>query len=71
MEAADVPSWLASPKAARHAFAVDAIRVGVALNLVQRWMGHARIETTSIYADVTGDEERTIAERMWGELQHL
>lgn len=70
MEAAGVPSSLASPKAARHAFAVDAIQLGVALNLVQRWMGHARIETTAIYADVTGDEERSIAERMWVGLQH-
>lgn len=69
MEAAGVPRSIASPKAARHAFAVDAIQLGIALNLVQRWMGHARIETTSIYADVTGEEERTIAERMWAGLR--
>jgi len=71
MESAGVPGWLASPKAARHAFAVDAIQLGVALNLVQRWMGHARIETTAIYANVIGDEERNIAERMWAGLRYF
>lgn len=40
-------------------------RSGVPLNLVQRWLGHARMETTAIYLQAMGDEEREIAARMW------
>ena len=65
MESAHIHASLATPKAARHAFGVSAIQSGVALNIVQRWMGHARIETTSIYANVLGKEERALAERTW------
>lgn len=65
MKSAHIHSSLATPKAARHAFGVSAIQSGVALNIVQRWMGHARIETTSIYANVLGKEERALAERTW------
>lgn len=65
MLAAGISPTLATPRAIRHAFAIDAIQSGAPLNLVQRWMGHARIETTSIYANATGPEERAVAERMW------
>jgi integrase/recombinase XerD len=59
----------AMPKAARHAFGVDSVQNCVALNMVQRWMGHARIETTAIYADVIGKEERALARRTWSSLE--
>jgi site-specific recombinase XerD len=62
---AGIQESLATPKAARHAFGVNAIQTGVALNVLQRWMGHARIETTAIYADVLGKEERALAELTW------
>ena len=65
MESAHIHASRATPKAARHAFGVSAIQSGVALNIVQRWKGHARIETTSIYANVLGKEERALAERTW------
>lgn len=54
-----------SPKGLRHGFGVHAIRSGIPLNLVQRWLGHASMATTSIYLQVMGDEERAIAARMW------
>ena len=60
----------ACPKGLRHSFAVAAIQNGVPLNLVQKWLGHARIETTAIYADATGAEERRIANRLWRSLRH-
>jgi integrase/recombinase XerD len=44
---------------------LHAIRCGVPLNLVQKWLGHARMETTAIYLQATGPEEREMAERMW------
>jgi hypothetical protein len=38
------------------------------LNMVQKWMGHARISTTAIYADASGDEEAAFAQKFWGDL---
>ena len=35
------------------------------LNLIQRWMGHARMHTTAIYAAVCGPEELTFARQFW------
>ncbi|OCK55410.1 site-specific integrase [Bradyrhizobium sp. LMTR 3] len=55
----------ATPKGLRHGFGLQAIRSGVPLNFVQRWLGHARMETTSIYLQAIGPEEREIAGRMW------
>jgi integrase len=60
----------ASPKGLRHGFGVHAIRSGVPLHLVQRWLGHASMTTTAIYLQVIGDEERAIAKRMWRETDH-
>lgn len=55
----------ASPKGLRHGFGMHAVRSGVPLNLVQRWLGHARMETTAIYLQAVGEEERQMASRMW------
>ncbi len=55
----------ATPKGLRHAFGLHAIRSGVPLNLVQRWLGHASMNTTAIYLGAIGHEEREIASRMW------
>lgn len=66
MDEANVPHGLhATPKGLRHGFGLHAIRSGVPINLVQRWLGHARMETTAIYLQAMGSEERAIAERMW------
>lgn len=65
MSAAGIKGDYATPKGLRHAFGINAIQSGVPLNLVQRWLGHADIKTTAIYTSAMGDEERTIAERMW------
>ena len=55
----------ASPKGLRHGFGVAAVEAGIPLNMVQKWLGHAQLSTTAIYADAVGDEEQAIAERMW------
>jgi integrase/recombinase XerD len=55
----------ASPRGLRHAFGVGSLQAGVPLNLVQRWLGHARISTTAIYADVVGPEEWLFAKQFW------
>jgi integrase len=56
----------ASPKGLRHGFGVAAVSAGIPLNLVQKWLGHAQLTTTAIYADAVGTEEKDIAGRMWG-----
>jgi integrase len=55
----------ATPKGLRHGFGMHAIRSGVPLNLVQKWLGHASLATTSIYLQAVGAEEREFASRMW------
>jgi integrase len=65
MRAAGIVEGPTTPKALRHAFGVGGTQAGVPLNLIQRWLGHADIQTTAIYTDVMGDEERILAERMW------
>jgi integrase/recombinase XerD len=37
----------------------------IPLTTIKNWLGHARIETTAIYLDVQGDEERELAGRTW------
>ena len=55
-----------SPKGLRHGFGINAAVNGVPLNMLQKWMGHAQLSTTAIYADAIGKEEQHIAARMWG-----
>ena len=55
----------AMPKGLRHGFGVNAIQCGVPLNLLSKWMGHAELKTTAIYANATGPEERRIAAKTW------
>ncbi|MBI1329452.1 MAG: tyrosine-type recombinase/integrase [Alphaproteobacteria bacterium] len=69
MRKAGIAEGLCKPKSLRHAFAVEAGQKGIPLNIVQRWLGHARIETTAIYASAIGDEERNLARRAWSSLE--
>jgi integrase/recombinase XerD len=55
----------ACPKGLRHGFGVAAVSKGIALNIVQKWLGHAQLTTTAIYANAVGEEEQSIASRMW------
>jgi len=55
----------AMPRGLRHSFGVNAFQSNVPPHLVQRWLGHASLRTTSIYGDVIGPEERAFAARMW------
>lgn len=68
LQAGIAPGPHCVPKGLRHGFAIEALRKGVPLNLVQRWLGHASLKTTAIYLEIAvGDEEREIAARMWGD----
>jgi integrase/recombinase XerD len=69
MRNAEISERLCMPKALRHAFAIDAGQSSIPLNIVQRWMGHARLETTAIYSGALGEEERNLARRAWTTLE--
>ncbi len=66
MERAGITLEAASmPKALRHSFGVNASVKSIPLNKTQQWMGHASMQTTAIYANALGEEEKQIAARMW------
>ena len=65
MHAARIVDGPAMPKSLRHAFGVVGAQAGVPLNMIQRWLGHADLHTTAIYANALGDEERSLAVKMW------
>jgi integrase len=65
MRRAGITGPQATPKGLRHSFAVTSLQSGVPITLVKRWLGHSRLSTTEIYADVIGPEEQTIAARLW------
>lgn len=65
MDAVGIRGGHASPKGLRHGFGVAAVSAGISLNIVQRWLGHADMKTTAIYANVSGTEERALASRIW------
>ena len=66
MNDADIPEGPHKcPKGLRHGFGVLAMTKGIQLNMVSKWMGHASLEVTAIYANAQGEEQRAIAARMW------
>ena len=65
MAEAEVSGKRACPRGLRHGFGVGTLQAGVPLNLIQRWMGHARMTTTAIYAAVCGPEEIEFAAQFW------
>jgi integrase/recombinase XerD len=65
MAQAKIAGTPAMPKGLRHGFGVNAFQSNVPPHLVQRWLGHASLRTTAIYADVIGADERAFAARMW------
>lgn len=52
-------------KGLRHGYAIHALNSNVPLNMVSKWLGHSKMETTAIYANAVGEEQQAIAARMW------
>jgi site-specific recombinase XerD len=65
MHRSGITGRCACPRGLRHAFGVGTLQRGVPLNLVQRWLGHARMSTTAIYREVVGPEEAAFASLFW------
>src|SRR5262249_16239319 len=69
MRKARIGESLCKPQALRHAFAATPGQNGIPLTIVQRWLVHARLETTAIYASVGGNEERNLDRKTWSALE--
>jgi site-specific recombinase XerD len=65
MKEAGIDGTQASAKGLRHGFGVACVEKQIPLNMVQKWLGHADMATTSIYVDAVGEEEQSIARRLW------
>ncbi len=64
MDMSGITGQQSSAKGLRHGFAVYAISKAP-ITLVKKWLGHSKLETTEIYLNVIGVEEREIAKRLW------
>jgi len=64
MTLANINGILSSSKSLRHGFAVHAV-TNAPLTMVKKWLGHSRLETTEIYLNIVGAEERAIMKRIW------
>lgn len=58
----------ATPKGLRHGYAVACVSAEIPLPMLQRWLGHASLQTTGIYLDFVGDDERDLAAKVWSDL---
>jgi integrase len=65
MTAAEITGPMANCRGLRHGFGIRAAERNVPPPLIQRWMGHASPDTTAIYLDAVGAEERAFAVRTW------
>ncbi len=65
MKAAGLAGAKACARGLRHAFGVKAALSGVPVTMIQKWLGHTNLESTQIYIDLVGPEERQIAQLMW------
>lgn len=65
MREAGISGIKACPKGLRHGFAVACVTRGVPVTTVQRWMGHTSLETTAVYLNMIGEEDRKQAEKLW------
>jgi integrase len=67
MGEAKIVGGMAMPKGLRHGLAVACISANIPLSTIRKWLGHARLDTTAIYLDVLGEEERELAKRLWNQ----
>jgi len=57
---AGIPRKLAHPHVLRHTRAIELLRAGVPVTLVQDQLGHAYLTTTAVYLRISGQEARKI-----------
>ena len=64
MAEAQISGVRSSSRGLRNGFAVHAVSL-VPITMVKKWLGHTALETTEIYLNIVGIEERQIAELIW------
>jgi len=67
MERAEIHGPQATAKGLRHGFGVLAVERCIPLTLVQKWMGHAKLETTASY-EIAQHDEHCFAARLWSNM---
>jgi integrase/recombinase XerD len=65
MAVAGITGPQAMPKGLRHGFGCANAEGNVPMATTQKWLGHASLETTAIYQQAVGIEERAFARRLW------
>lgn len=65
MQAVGIAGQRACARSLRHAYGVNTALTKVPETFIQKWLGHADLETSAIRLDMTGPEDRAIAERIW------
>lgn len=67
-EIAGLPEWLRCPRMLRHSFGVEGTTyAGVPVGIIKRWLGHVRLESTLIYCEAVGEQERIHSNRMFAD----
>ena len=61
----------ANPHRFRHTFATDMIRAGVSLPALMQLMGHAQIDTTMVYVQLTSQDVYQQYARAVAQLCHI
>ncbi len=69
MDTAGIAGPQATPKGLRHGFGVANAEGNVPMATTQKWLGHAKLETTAIYQQSVGREEHAFARRLWRKWQ--
>jgi integrase len=69
MDTAGIAGPQATPKGLRHGFGVANAEGNVPMATTQKWLGHAKLETTAIYQQAVGREEHAFARRLWRKWQ--
>ena len=59
-EVAGIPKELAHPHILRHSRAIELLRAGVPVTIVQNILGHAYLTTTALYLQISGQDAKNI-----------
>lgn len=65
MVTAGITDRWGTAKGLRHGFGLACAQNNVPLPLIQKWMGHSKVDITAIYLDIQGEEEKGFATRIW------
>ena len=65
MKEAKLEGAHAMPKGLRHSFVIHHQELGTPEHMIQRWMGWASRDMMEVYGRAVGEEERTLARKLW------